>query len=274
MERLKAIIVRTFNANPKTLWRRYVVALLLLVALYVGGHWVSMSVLHLADSDTKIGILTARQETLNQRIIVSALQLASTPGDDSERRALGAMIDEFETAHQAILNGADDSAIKPKNSDRLRPLFYEGSIAGPSLNDLVQRFIAEARTIQSQTAKTEKEIRECIETMVSLNLFSRLESITNAFKLDSHDRVEQIHQVHALIMAAGLLTIFLEFCLIFWPGHIIAQSALRRLNERSEELSASNERLQSSLAEAREARLEADQSNPVSYTHLTLPTQA
>ena len=261
MERLKGIIVRVLSANPRTLWRRYVVALFLLVAFYVGGHLVAMSVLHIVDSDTKIGVLTARQETLNQRIIVSALRLSSERDNIAERRALGAMIDEFESAHMVILDGAGDPAMKPLSSQRLRPLFYEDTLEGPSLNHLIGKFVIAARTIQANTFKTDAEFEDCIETMVSLNLFSRLESATNVFKLDSIDRVEKVHMVHATILVAGLLTIFLEFCLIFWPGHIIAQNALRRLGERSEELSASNERLEESLVEAREARLEADQSN-------------
>ena len=64
---------------------------------------VSMAVLQLADSDTKFGVLTARQETLNQRIVVSSLRLASDQSDAIERRSLGAMINELEDTHQLSL---------------------------------------------------------------------------------------------------------------------------------------------------------------------------
>ena len=222
---------------------------------------VSMSVLQLADSDTKFGVLTARQETLNQRIVVSSLRLASDQSDAIERRSLGAMIDELEDTHQFLLEGAGNSAMKPRDSARLRPLFYGDGDAKTSLNGMMERFIAEARIVQSNRKKSDAVLLRCIKVMTSLDLLGRLESVTNAFQLDARDRIERVQTVHSAILFAGLLTIFLEFCLIFWPGHFIAQNALKRVKERSEELSASNERLKISLLEAREARLEADQSN-------------
>jgi len=237
------------------------VALLVLATLYIGGHWVSIATFNLMNSDTKIGVLTARQETLNESIMVRALRLIAVRDDATMRHELGQMIDEFETGHLHILQGAGDPAMEPVRSDRLRLIFFEETNGVAPLNETVRKFIQEARIVQSANLESSKELLARIDTMLALEMSQRLVAVTKTFELDAADRVEDFHMLQVMILAAGLLTILVEFCLIFWPGHLIAKDALTRLEEKSAQLSASNERLQDSLLEAQAARFEADQSN-------------
>ena len=261
MDRVRAAIIRIVNTNPRTLWRRYVLALAVLATVVVGGHLVSMSAFHLVDSDTRVGVITARQEGLNQRIVLSAMRLIAVRDDADMRRQLGLLIDEFETGHRTVLDGAGDPAMQPAKSERLRPIFFDATGGKPSLNKTIEKFIGEARGIETASDESSAELLARVDMMNSLNLHSRLQEVTNAFELDAKDRVHRIHMIQVAILALGLLTILIEFCFIFWPGHMIVQNALKDVEEKSGDLTASNEHLKASLIQARRARLEADHSN-------------
>lgn len=261
MRQFKKFVGRSLAANPKTLWRRYVVALLILAALYVGSHFSAMSATHLVSADTPMALLTARQETLNKQIMLQSLRLATVKDDVNLRAELSALIDDFEENHQRILDGAGDPMMKPANSERLRPIFFEESIAGPPLNEAVGLFVREARLVEVANLESGDQLLQRVNTMESLRIHDGLQGATEAFGHDFEDRNETIHTIQVVVLVAGLLTILAEACLIFWPAHIIARNALNRLEEKSDELFASNEQLQLSLAEAQNARIEADRSS-------------
>ena len=243
------------------MWRRYVVALSIILTVVVGGHISSLSATHFLSSDAVVGQLISRQEALSQRILVTSLRLVGEHSELVVRAALETLIDEFETAHMQILDGAGDPAMKPENSERLRAIYYEGMNGEQSLNEKLKIFLGEARLIHTANLESDEFVKERIDILRGLGFYASLQNATEAFQLDSADRKQKLRNIQHVIIIVGLLTILAEACLIFWPAHIATQNALSRLEGKSRELQSSNERLTDSLFDAQLARREADQSN-------------
>jgi len=243
------------------MWRRYVVAMFLILAVVIGGHSFSLSATHFAGSDATVGQLISRQEALSQRILVTSLRLVGEQNETTVRAELETLIDEFEAAHDRILNGAGDPAMRPANSDRLRPIYYGDGTSGESLNEKLELFLDEARLIHTANLETDEFVRERIDVLRTLRFYDKLQSATEAFEQDSKDRTNRLHWIHFAIMIAGVLTILGEAAFIFWPAHIVTRDSVARLEGKSQELQAANERLTDSLFDAQLARREADQSN-------------
>jgi len=261
VRRLQKVFTQIFRIDPRSIWQRYVVALSIILTLYVGGHFLSMSATNLVNSDASVGLLMSRQEALSQRILVNAQRLTLDSNDASARDTLHKLIERFDSAHHEILNGAGDPELKPENSDRLREVFYGSDTHTNSLNETVQMFVREARFIQVGNLGDERFTHERIEALSELNVIDKLEAATEAFHLDSADRGHLLHMVQVAMLLAGIFTIIFEACLIFWPAHIATRNSMTRLEDKSDELIEANEQLQESLREAQVARREADQSN-------------
>ncbi len=261
MDRLEKLLSSFVSLDPRSMWRRYVVALSVILTVLVGGHVSSLSATHFLSSDAVVGQLISRQEALSQRILVTSLRLVGEHSELIVRAELETLIDEFETAHNQILDGAGDTAMKPENSDRLRAIYYDGINGEQSLNEKLKTFLGEARLIHTANLESDEFVKERIDILRELGFYSALEDATEAFQLDSADRKEKLRTIQYVIIIVGLLTLIGEACLIFWPAHLATRNSLARLEDKSRELQSSNERLTDSLFDAQLARREADQSN-------------
>ncbi len=261
MRRLQERLSQFFWIDPRSIWRRYVIALCLMLSVYTGGHLWSMSVTFSVNSDAAIGALVYRQEALSQRIFVTSHRLLAGQDERPIRKELGTLIDAFEAAHERILDGDGNDALKPENSSRLRPIFYNDGLEGGSLNGIVRQFVREARLIEIANLEDAAFTRDRINLLRDLGLFDRLEAATEAFNLDSEDRGKRLYMVQLMLLVAGILLIGCEAFLIFWPSHIATKNAMQRLEDKSDELSATNDRFKESLEVADQARREADESN-------------
>ncbi len=243
------------------MWRRYVVALVLLLTVVVGGHFFSISASHSVSSDKYVGKLIARQEALSQLILVTSLRLVGEQHEMTVRAELEMLIDEFEAAHKLILDGAGNPALRPVKSERLRAIYYDGSDGEEPLNAKLRLFLREAWLIHTANLEGDNFIRERIDILRELDFYTTLKNATEAFQLDADDRARRLHFVQLAILIVGLTTIVAEAVFIFFPAHLSTKASLLRLEDKSRELQRTNERLSDSLFQAQLARREADQSS-------------
>ena len=257
LEPLSAI----WAVNPRTLWRRYVGALAAIMVLVVGGHAATLSAGRFAGTDAAAISLSGRQAMLSQRILYFTLRLAEQGDDRVIRASLGELVDEFEAAHQDLLAGAGSAALTPATSERLKPIFFDETTLGPSLDLQVREFVRDIRFIHAGTLEGPEAVRGHISNLNAPQLFETLQAAAAAFEQDSVDRGALLRQVQKWTLAAAILVLLLEALLIFWPGHVVARNALNRLEDQSSKLLNANEQLQEALLQAEAARQEADESN-------------
>ena len=248
-------------ANPKTLWRRYVGALVVILVLVIGGHNATLSAGKLVGTDSAAISLSGKQAMLSQKILYFTLRLAKEDDGPAIRAELNDLVDEFETAHNRLLAGAGSTALTPATSERLRPIFFDETIGGPSLDGQVRNFVSDIRFINAGTLESPDAVLEHISKLNAPRLLLTLQTAADAFEQDSVDRGAALRAVQHWTLMAAIVVLFLEALLIFWPGHVVARNALIRLEDQSSELLAANDRLEGALESAESARREADQSN-------------
>lgn len=223
------------TSNPSLLWKRYVVAIGLIVALLVGSHVAHTMTLSETARDAGVINQSGRQRMLSQRILFLGTQLEISK-DPQKIALLDETVTEFENAHNELVTIAE-------NSEALSDVFDVGSPDG--LDAKVRHYITVARQIIRSPAEAQ-ELHPLIEELQGLGTFELLRDLNTAvglFEQDATGRAERLRQLQEATLILAILTIIFEGFLIFWPAQISINRALNGLESQNRDIARSNEAL-------------------------------
>ncbi|MEM0978106.1 MAG: ATP-binding protein [Pseudomonadota bacterium] len=205
--------------NPRRLWRRYVLAVLLIAVTITVSHLSATigtgnSALVAADVN-----ISGRQRMLSQRITLFARSYveATDPQEKVEfRNVLQSDLDLFLESH-TILRERDYMSALHRQS-------YDGTGDMPGLNDLTDQFTSYIGTILTADRTSQLEALSDLQDLSTGLLLSRLNASVWQFEL-SVQRIESEElRIANIAFATALLLLIGEAIFIFWP----AQRAINR----------------------------------------------
>ncbi|MDJ0612438.1 MAG: EAL domain-containing protein [Rhizobiaceae bacterium] len=225
-------------SNPKKLWRRYLVGLLLLLMMLLCGHGLHITIINSGANDAEIIDLSGRQRMLSQRISGLVLILSETPKQPLVAASLREAVTQFETAHDKLL-------IFAKDIPTVAEIYAEGSNIGldKRSREFIDNVYAFLENIGNQ-GNTSFSVLQ-IQNAAFSSLLSQLDDAVKAFASDANARIGTLHdyQTFALVLAISLLVA--EALLIFWPAHNSVVTSLDTAEEKAKQLSEQNSELTS-----------------------------
>ena len=199
--------------QAKSLWKRYAVALSLILALIVSTHLIESQALKSAQADAELINLSGKQRMLSQQILLySKLSMSDPDGDWGDK--VEARAEQFQRAHSRLVNRAWDDPI-------LEILYFQGA---PSLNTQVDTFLSAVRGIQRG-----QRVEHHYDQMLDLgtgSLLAALDQAVTGFESVSDSRAQNMHQLQQTTLFAGVLIVVLVALFIFRPAHRIVLKAL------------------------------------------------
>lgn len=213
------------------LWKRYAVALSLILAMVLSSHFLEFHALKSAQHDAELINLSGKQRMLSQQMVVFAQKLAEH-GDTASADLLQARTQAFESAHERLLNEASDYPT-------LHDIYLTGSRPA---DPMVQEHIEIARRILQEADTSSSDLQHFYESGTGA-LLTRLDDAVSEFEAIANRRAERIHSIQEATLFLAVLIILLEALLIFLPVHRIVRSSVSELNREIEEHQKANRRL-------------------------------
>ena len=233
--------------DPRQLWRRYLLALGIVVALLAASHWASVRSLSGGEEASAVINISGRQRMLSQRILF--LSAASMDPDASGvDPRLSQAVDLFERSHMALLQGGD-LGLSPEEA-AARAGVYAEVVEGDTLDELSRTFVVDARLVIDGWWPADEAAWSRMRDYGSTTLLKRLDQAVQAFEADARESTRLARRIALTTFALALLVLAAEAALIFWPAQRTVSAAIRRLRE-------ANAALVRSGAEAEAARDEA-----------------
>lgn len=240
------------SAQPGSLWKRYVLALGLLVAIVFAGHAVQRHALHQANADAMLVNISGKQRMLSQQIVLYADATAndSLPGANI---LLASKINEFERAHNFLAETA-------ANTPGLTKIYTDGA---QPLDHLVRRFIADSRAFMETSGDT-TALRNLYRVGTG-QMLSRLDRAVTSFERAADNRATRIRQIEDFTLLVALLVIMLEAALIFLPAHRAVKDSHEKLLKEVDNQQIANRRLTDFVDIASDLYWETDMAGHVTF---------
>lgn len=240
------------SAQPGSLWKRYVLALSLLVAIVMAGHVFQKHSLHQAKADAMLVNLSGKQRLLSLQIVLYADATAteSLPGSQI---LMAAKIDDFEQAHEFL------SATAAKNPD-LASVYGGGA---QPLDNLARRFIADSRAFLKAPGD-DAALRNLYRDGTG-QMLSRLDRAVSAFEMAANKKARRISQTEDFTLLVALIVIMLEAVLIFLPAHTAVKESHAKLRDEVDNQQIANRRLTDFIDIASDLYWETDVTGHVTF---------
>ncbi|GJL94220.1 MAG: hypothetical protein DHS20C05_06250 [Hyphococcus sp.] len=211
--------------NPRLLWKRYIVAVGLILIFITGSHIASLQAARSSDDLANSINMSGRQRMLSQRILFLSGEIYHNNNTAENRLALGEAIDLFEQSHKELI-GADLPNPASKMSARLKEIYFPTATIG--LDAMVAAFVKGARIILSGNASQKDQAFARLSEMGQGSLLKQLDRAVFAYGDDVVDSVAQFKMIAMLSFILALMVLAAEAALIFWPAH---RSIIRTLDE-------------------------------------------
>lgn len=237
----------------KVLWRRYIIALGLILSVLFISHVLAQTELNRSSRDGSAVSLSGQQSAMLQRISHAAHDYAEQPGA-AQRAELNESIAQFEALHRHLIRiSAHDTM--------LTGLYTDGS---PSLNQLVLGLTSNARLLLVAPEEADGTLMQ-IEAAANGMLAARLDDTVNAFETAARTRAIQLRKIQDLSLLIAFLTVIGEVLFIFWPAHRTISSAFAQLHDRQKTTEAALSRLSNFAGLAADLFWETDTNGHIIY---------
>lgn len=228
----RGLMERLYAAQPKQLWRGYLVALGLIVSLLLGSHVAHIMTMKRGADDTAVINLSGRQRMLSQRILFLASELTTVNGQYAAK-LLEDAIQQFENAHEALLPHV-------AQSDVIADHYAVNQDDG--LDRATQDFIALSRLVLSEGGQNTDSV-VLLKELGAFRVLRDLEIAVDLFEAQADGRAYNLHLIQEITLFLAVLIVLAEGWLIFWPAQVIINRAIARLDRRNEEMQATNQEL-------------------------------
>lgn len=204
------------NQDPRALWKRYGVALFIILTFLAASHLIESRALQDAKQNADIINVSGKQRLLSQQIILFS-QAHVTLKEPGSLDALIETIDTFESSHANLMNDAAREA-------SLGRVYLSRT---PSTDEIVRDFISVARSLPDAEypAATLAELK----TKGSGIVLERLDEAVSAFAQRVKRQAEWAHQLQVITLLLAAVVVVLEAILIFLPAHRMVQHAFAEL---------------------------------------------
>lgn len=245
------------QTDPKRLWVRYLFAVSLIVILIS-----SEQIIALTTAQENPGLASAinvggRQRMLSQRILYLASQAHSDKTNTSVRGALLSDVILFEESHRKLSVGVKEN-FNFENPEALNRLYFDAEAnGGPSLDQIVNRFVSDTLTIIEKTDESSDQAWARLQEVGPKILLSKLDEAVRLIEQESRASADFNLLVRNTSYILALTVLLLELLLIFWPAHRTILSSLNNLEEtqrKTEELLAETEAARTDAAIASQAK--------------------
>ena len=217
--------------DPHQLWRRYALALGLVVALLGASHWASLRSLDGGEEAAAVIDISGRQQMLSQRILYLAAEERARDGAGAHDPRLSEAVDLFERSHRALTRGGE-MGLSREGAAARRPAYFD-VVAGTTLDAATRAFVADARRVRADPGPLGDAAWERMRYLGPGVLLQRLDGAAQAFEAAARERTGRARQVARTTFALALAVLAVEAAVIFWPAQrLVARSVdgLRRSN--------------------------------------------
>ncbi len=256
---MSATFVRHFHAfavwlegDPRRLWRRYAVALGLIVLLLCMSHGAAILSNHAANTDAALINMSGRQRMLSQRILLlSTLMKLDNQTADATRTPFEQAVALFEKSHSALVKGDPSRGLPGLDTGPLKEHYF-GTGTGDGLDGQVRHFLAATEQFASGSAGAHAAWDHLIKDGMG-PLLTNLDRAVTLFEERAKARLDVLRSIEILTFLAALLTLALEGILIFLPAQRTVVQAIERLETQNHHLALAKDRLRRYAKAAREA---------------------
>ena len=243
--------------DPRHLWRRYALAIVLVVALLGASHWASLRALDGGEEAAAVINVAGRQRMLSQRILyLSAETLARGEEGAAADPRLGDAIALFERSHHALSRGGD-LGLSRRGAEERASAYFEpledtsagmgagmgaspaGSPAaegGTTLDAMTGEFVRSARLVAEGRGAARDAAWERMRLVGPSVLLSRLDAAVKTFEEAARDRSRAVERIANATFALALAVLMAEALLIFWPAQRMVARSVRELQRANASL--------------------------------------
>ncbi|WP_295314518.1 EAL domain-containing protein [Roseobacter sp.] len=230
--------------RPQSLWKRYLLAFVLIGGMMSASHVTSLMSIHASDGYAELINIAGRQRMLSQRILfyVNDMHISDS---GASLAGLEKSVAEFEQAHELLVNW-------PGLPETLLTLYHR---TGPvPLDAFTRRYAAMATYYPVAEGAERINIRDQLTVWGEHDLLGKLNKAVSL--LENHSKAQSrrlLHIQHTTFYIAVLIFV-LEAALIFLPAQISVSRAISRLERRKKQLSRSYDALRARNSELVSAR--------------------
>lgn len=199
------------NWGPGTLWKRYAVALILIMTVLTVSHVIESDAVQKARENADVINLSAKQRMRSQQIVLFA-RMAVTENSPEATERLTILTDEFEAAHQLLMADATREA-------SLGSLYMART---PSTDEIVVNFISLARDIP--VSAFPRATFDELEAKGAGIVLERLDEAVSTYDSLTRAQSERVHRLQEFTLVVVAVVLLLQAIFIFLP----AQRSVRR----------------------------------------------
>lgn len=209
------------SQDPGHLWKRYGIALSIILAFLLASHLIESNALQKAKRDAATIELSGKQRVLSQQVILFAQTYASR--NDAESAAkLAHTLDEFEAAHLTLMADAAREA-------SLGRLYLSRT---PSTDEIVRNYISLGRELPN--AQYPQALIDELKAKGSGEVLDRLDEAVRAFDARVQTQAQWAQTLQDLTLCLAAMVVLLEALIIFVPAHRAVNEAMEDLRTTAE----------------------------------------
>ncbi|MEO0397898.1 MAG: ATP-binding protein [Pseudomonadota bacterium] len=220
--------------DPRTLWRRYVSALLAIVAIAGVIYAVNTTKARLQREIAVAINISGKQRMLSQRIAFYAGRVASqelnAAAASSEAR-LNDGITLFETHHKGLLFGSTTLGLNTPLSEELKDIYFGDT----ALDRRSRRYAELAHDVLSAPAGERPAAFNALLAANPDQLLVDLDRAVTSYENLAHNQEDKAVSLERLSLIAVLSVVILEALLIFIPAHFSIRRNLDEIARKAEE---------------------------------------
>ncbi|MGB0683864.1 MAG: PAS domain S-box protein [Magnetovibrionaceae bacterium] len=221
--------MRLFNPDPRLLWVRYALAIVLIFAFVTLSHVSMKYALVKSEAFAEAIDLSGRQRMLSQRIMFFASQYNRTdPRYQVSRDQLKTAIDEFEAAHLRLTGKGREEPMVELTDELSRTYFGSGRTENLHADSL--QFIAWARLVLDNADQDGQALRLLTQS-ASGPLLVKLNEAVQGYERFAHSIVEDVEGIASFGYALAILVLGLVILLIFYPAHRLVVRSISSLED-------------------------------------------
>jgi diguanylate cyclase (GGDEF)-like protein len=205
-----------------TLWSRYIVAVLSIVAVILTHHVVSLSALADGAQDEELLNLSGQQRMLSQRILFLAKRYVEK-GEARDVEALRDAVELFETSHAALVQAAGR---EPAVAD----IYGVGMSTGLDARSTAFARIAASIAANNATPAVTQMRVDTLARMGRDSLLEELDVAVSGFEAAAQARTQVLRNVQHVALVVALAVLLLEFLFIFRPLNRWVVQTMRQLD--------------------------------------------
>ena len=238
--------------NPKNLWKRYIIAILLVFVLVTSSHLVALKASSSGEELAAAVNISGRQRMLSQRILFFASEaLRDEQEDPTIDENLSNAINLFESSHKALTKGGA-LGLSGTLSANLQQLYF-GDGSGPALDQQVADFIRSARVVLEGSPDAASAYAR-MRIVGPAPLLAALNEAVSGWEDMARDSVQSTRRIATFTYWLAVLVLIMEGLAIFYPAHKSIVRYFNELEETTKQLGVSKKRAEESAKEADKAR--------------------